>query len=118
MSPHSSRCRLSVQILEGGDGTAQRASDVMGQDGPECRLCELLSCSNRRYVHDSRNGRRSKRNTVFDSRNTSATRQAPTTPYEHYCLRYFPLGGHFLHPNRIVFRDKKSQTECGRWTKQ
>src|SRR5258707_9188350 len=103
MSPHSSRCPLSVQILEGGDGTAQRASDVMGQDGPECRLCELLSCSNRRHVHDSRNGRRSKRNTVFDSRNTSATRQAPTTPYEHYCVPIFSIGWTFPPPEPDSF---------------
>src|SRR5271169_6004366 len=55
---------------------------VVGNDGLQYRLYELLSRPNRTHVDAGRNARCSRRNTGFDSRNISATRQAPTSPHE------------------------------------
>jgi hypothetical protein len=55
--------------------------------------------NNRRHVDVSRNARRSRRNTVFDFRHISATRQAPTSPHEHEYVPIFSIGWIFPPPD-------------------
>jgi len=64
-----------------------------------------------RHVHVRGNARRVRRNTVFDSRNISATRQAPTAPYEReVSIDIFHLVDISSTRTRDILRVKTSQT--------